>query len=482
MDWKQLGRYEILERIGQGQLSTVYAANDIQLHRKVAIKIFLPEISKNNVLRTALLRETELISSLEHSAIVPIYDFGEYQGHIFVVMRHMSGGNLKYCLRSGSFSALESNEILQRVASALDFAHRRRIVHGEIKPTNVLLDQQGNAFLTDFGFLRLALSQNLQVPTLNLRDLAYFAPEIRLQPSLSTVPSDIYSLGILLFELLTGLLPEETLRLAGQSVQPQFGNIPNIRSVRPDLPVGSETIIHRATDTDITNRYATAGAMAAAFGSVVEAAVLRGRGSVSNLLYPRPSATGTLPVAAASGAGRNPTTYVGVELLPIIENATGAPRLEPTPKNMVNPVVRKTFATVLLAFIMLGLVGSLIGFSYREILLRQNAAVAVTQVGDATSALTSYLTSKTATTANVLGVTAQASISFTASPSVGDFPTNTLLPKSTETLGSISTGLTATPAGHHCQHAYVDRYSTDFSEQFDRDTHPYGRFYNPCEC
>jgi hypothetical protein len=185
--------------------------------------------------------------------------------------------------------------------------------------------------------------------------------------------------------------------------------------------------------------------MAAAFGSVVEAAVLRGRGSASNLLYPRPSATGTLPVAAASGAGRNPTTYVGVELLPSIENATGAPRLEPAPKNTGEPGGAQD---VCYGFI--SLYYARVGRQLDWLFVPRNSAPPKCRCGGYSSGrrhqcLDQLFDIQNSYVANVLGVTAQASLSLTASPSVGDFPTNTLLPKSTETLGSISTGLTATP-------------------------------------
>jgi serine/threonine-protein kinase len=269
---KRFGRYELLSEIGRGRMATVYLAQDTQVQRRVAIKIFHSEFINNGVIKTRLLREAALISSLEHSAIVPIYDFGELNNQVFVAMRYMSGGSLEGLLASGTFSVVETEGVVNRLASACDFAHHRRVIHGSLSPNNVLFDQQGNAFVADFGFARLGLESGLLWQNMSGKYAAYLAPEQLQNRVLFSTESDIYALGILIFKMLTGFLPSEAHSLAGQSVQPDTSVIPNVRAIRPDLPSGVEVVVEKATQYQPTARYVSAGALAADFTSALERA------------------------------------------------------------------------------------------------------------------------------------------------------------------------------------------------------------------
>ncbi len=275
MSSESIGRYEILTEAGKGRFATAYIARDLQVQRKVVFKVFTPELTVNPKIREAFLREVGRNSSLEHSAIVPVYDFGEYNRHVYMVSRYMTGRSLEACLQSGAFSMIETVSIFKQLCSGLDFAHRRGILHGDIRPNNILFDQQGNAFLADFGFARLARG----VASLNGKLLpennAYLAPEKQQRILVDSVASDIYALGIVLFKMLTGLLPAEANALAGQPFRRNGEEIPNIRTIRPDLPAGTDLIVAKATARNPQDRYTTAGEIATALAAAIDVSKTR---------------------------------------------------------------------------------------------------------------------------------------------------------------------------------------------------------------
>ncbi|MCA9872998.1 MAG: serine/threonine protein kinase, partial [Anaerolineales bacterium] len=157
---EKIGRYEVEEEIGRGGMATVYKAYDPRFERHVAIKVLPPEFMHDAEFRARFNREAKTIASLEHPAIVPVYDYGEDAGLLYLVMRYMPGGSLADRLENGPLSIEESAEILQRLGSALDRAHSEGIIHRDLKPSNILFDQYGDAFLADFGIVRLTTSDS----------------------------------------------------------------------------------------------------------------------------------------------------------------------------------------------------------------------------------------------------------------------------------------------------------------------------------
>jgi serine/threonine-protein kinase len=158
MSQDNVSRYQVVEEIGRGGMATVYRAFDPMFKRDVAVKIMSGELLQDPLLRARFEREAQTIAALEHPAIVPVYDFGEDAGRLFLVMRYMDGGTLTDRLSQGSLSIAETTSILARIGGALERAHQKGIIHRDLKPSNILFDSYNDAFLADFGIARLTES------------------------------------------------------------------------------------------------------------------------------------------------------------------------------------------------------------------------------------------------------------------------------------------------------------------------------------
>jgi serine/threonine protein kinase len=201
---KKYGRYEIESELGRGGMSTVYLANDPRFGRKVALKVMSQTLRDDPTFRGRFEREARIIATLEHPAIVPVYDYGEDRAP-YLVMRYMPGGTLADRIISGPLTLETAVPIIQRLAGALDHAHEHGVIHRDLKPGNILFDQYNNAFLTDFGIVKLVQGSNTALTASGVIGTpAYMSPEqIHGETSLDG-RSDIYTLGIILFEMLTG--------------------------------------------------------------------------------------------------------------------------------------------------------------------------------------------------------------------------------------------------------------------------------------
>lgn len=258
-----IGRYEILRQIGHGGMSIVFLAHDPLVKRDVAIKL----LSRQRVLdNDALIRfqqEAEIVARLQHSCIVPVFDFGHYDQRPYMVMQYMAGGSLADRLTAGPLDLPALAPIMARVATALDTAHQRLIIHRDLKPANVLFDEQGQSYLADFGVakIRAGFAQQL-TGNLVLGTPEYMSPEqVRGQHSLDG-RSDIYGLGIVFFQALTGKYPFRATTPMGTAVAHIMDPIPYILDTRPDLPRETELIVSKVLAKDRDKRYATAQAFA----------------------------------------------------------------------------------------------------------------------------------------------------------------------------------------------------------------------------
>src|SRR3972149_759574 len=155
MSVERFGRYEIKAELGRGGMATVYHAFDPRFKRDVALKVLPREFLHDPTFRARFEHEAHIIATLEHSAIVPVHDFGEEEGQPYLVMRFLTGGSLLERMKRGPLSLTETAAIFARIASALDEAHRRGIVHRDLKPGNILFDGPGEAYLSDFGIAKL---------------------------------------------------------------------------------------------------------------------------------------------------------------------------------------------------------------------------------------------------------------------------------------------------------------------------------------
>lgn len=266
----KFGRYQIIKEIGRGGMATVYHAYDPTFEREVAIKVLPPEFLHNSQFRARFEREAKTIASLEHAAIVPLYDFGEQDGQPYIVMRFMSGGSLEDRLKKGALSPSEAAQIIVRLAPALDAAHQRGIIHRDLKPGNILFDTYGDAFLSDFGIARLTQEG---AATLTggaiIGTPAYMSPEQIQGEKTLDGRSDIYALGIIFFQMLTGKIPYQSDTPAKLMMMHLTDPIPHLMDVKGDLPPTIEPVIEKSLAKDPAQRFGTASEMAQALRTAI---------------------------------------------------------------------------------------------------------------------------------------------------------------------------------------------------------------------
>ncbi|MGB3717399.1 MAG: tetratricopeptide repeat protein [Candidatus Promineifilaceae bacterium] len=269
MSQQSVSRYQIIDEIGRGGMATVYRAFDPMFRRDVAVKIMVGEHLQNSMMRARFEREAQTIAALEHPAIVPVYDFGEDDGRLFLVMRIMTGGTLTDRLKQGAMSVSETSTILQRIGGALERAHDNGIVHRDLKPSNILFDSYGDAFLADFGIARLTESTVTLTGQAVIGTPAYMSPEQIHGDKAIDGRSDIYALGVICFEMLTGQRPYWDDSPAKVMMKHIIDPVPNIRQVNPDLPDGIDMIIARTMAKEPDDRFSSASEMTDTLEAVI---------------------------------------------------------------------------------------------------------------------------------------------------------------------------------------------------------------------
>ena len=250
--------YRIEALVGRGGMGVVYRAYDPRLKRNVALKLIAPEFSEDAPFRDRFLTETELAASLEHPNVVPIHDAGEVDGQLYIAMRYVEGSDLKTLLaEQGVLEPARALAVCSQVADALDHAHERGLVHRDVKPSNVLLDQREHVYLADFGLSRRLAEPGIPSGTgPSLGTPAYAAPE-QIEGRDVDGRADVYSLGCMLYECLTGEVPFERdseLALLWAHVQEPP---PKPSEHEPDLRSEIDTVIATAMAKDPDNRYAS---------------------------------------------------------------------------------------------------------------------------------------------------------------------------------------------------------------------------------
>lgn len=269
MTLETVGRYKIISELGRGGMSTVYSAHDPISNRDVAIKILPPELLHDPMFRARFEREAQIIAALEHPAILPIYDYGEADGQPFFVMRLMTGGSLADRLRHGPLPLAEAARIISKLAGALDEAHQRGIIHRDLKPGNILFDQNQNPVLADFGIAKLSEAGATLTGNVIVGTPAYMSPEQGRGEKDLDGRSDVYSLGVILFEMLTGHVPFQADTPMGQIIKHMNSPIPVVFTYQPGLPRDIQEVINRAMHKRKFGRFSSAGEMAQALQAVV---------------------------------------------------------------------------------------------------------------------------------------------------------------------------------------------------------------------
>jgi len=323
------GRYKILELIGGGGMSNVYLAHDMILDRDIAIKILRYDFSNEEELRRRFQREALSTTSLAHPHIVNIFDVGEEGSLHYLVMEYVPGKTLKeYIIDNSPVAPEQAVKIMKQLASALAHAHQNQIVHRDIKPQNILMDAEGNVKISDFG-IAMALSATSYTQTNSvLGTVHYLSPE-QARGGTANKKSDIYSLGIVMFELLTGKLPfsgESAVSIALKHLQTET---PSLREIVPSMPQSLENVVLKATAKNPQHRYQSANEMEEDLSTVL---------LPERLNEPKFSAPIDEDATRAMPAIKDPAVYGSVE-----ETKTLAPvsKKEPAKKPAAPPAKKK---------------------------------------------------------------------------------------------------------------------------------------------
>ena len=254
-------RYKIIKSIGEGGMANVYLAFDTILEREVAVKILRGDLAEDEKFVRRFQREANSASSLKHPNIVEVYDVGEDDGKYFIVMEYINGKTLKSLIKKRGVLTLEEViDIMLQLTSAVSCAHDSYIIHRDIKPQNVMILEDGRVKITDFG-IAMALNNNELTQTNSVMGSVHYLPPEQANGSGSTIKSDIYSLGILMFELLTGKLPFKGENAVEIAIKQMREPIPSVKSISPDIPQSVENVVLKACAKNPKNRYDTAREM-----------------------------------------------------------------------------------------------------------------------------------------------------------------------------------------------------------------------------
>ncbi|HHS98514.1 MAG TPA: serine/threonine-protein kinase [Chloroflexi bacterium] len=285
-----VGPYRIVEKLGQGGMATVFKAYHPALDRYVAIKVLHPAFQEDPHFLARFQREARIVAKLDHPNIVPVYDFAEHRGHPYLVMRFIEGETLKARLRRGPLSLEEVWRVMRAVGDALSYAHRQGVLHRDIKPSNIILTPDGHVYLTDFGLARMAqagestLSRDMMVGTPQ-----YISPEQAKGETNLDARTDIYSLGVVLYELLVGRVPFQADTPYAVIHDHIFTPLPLPRKINPDLPEPLERVLLKALAKDPDDRFQSVEEMMQAFEEALGTASTVASALPETVIAPRPT-------------------------------------------------------------------------------------------------------------------------------------------------------------------------------------------------
>ena len=269
MHLEHFGRYQVKRVLGYGGMATVYHAYDPHFERDVALKVLPSKFLHDPKFQKRFRLEAITVGRLEHGAIVPVYDFGEDHQQPYIVMRYLSGGTLRDWLKNGVLPLTNAAQIATRIAFALEEAYQQGVVHRDLKPSNILLDKQGNAFLSDFGIAKLMAGNMTLTGEQLIGTPQYMSPEQGNGDKTIDHRADIYALGVILYEMLTGEVPFRG-KMPAQIILAHLTQpVPNIHDHCPELPSECATIISKAMAKEPSDRYQSAGEFANALQTII---------------------------------------------------------------------------------------------------------------------------------------------------------------------------------------------------------------------
>ena len=277
------GRYSVLSKIGGGGMADVWLAEDTHLQRRIALKVLHPRLAQDREFVMRFQREAESAAGLQHPNVVAVFDRGEWQGTYYIAMQYVEGPTLKQLIDSG-ITVEQGVAVIRQVLQAAGYAHRQGIVHRDLKPQNVIVDPEGKAVVTDFGIARAGVSDITQTGSV-MGTPHYLSPE-QAQGFEVTAVSDLYSIGVMLYEVLTGRVPfegESAVAVAMKQVS-QMPQRPS--SIQPRVSPALDAVVMRALEKDPGQRFQSADAFIAALDQAMREPGGAGRGTTSFAALP----------------------------------------------------------------------------------------------------------------------------------------------------------------------------------------------------
>lgn len=265
-------RYQLTERIGEGGMAEVYLGTDIRLKRDIAVKVLRPQYSSDKQFLDRFLDEARAMAGFSHPNIVNVYDAGRERGRSYIVMEYVAGTDLRKLIKQrGALSVEQAMKIAEQVAQGVAAAHNKHIVHRDIKPGNVLITPDGDVKVADFGIARaVSDSKHLTEPGVVWGTTAYLSPE-QIRGDAATPASDVYSMGVVLYEMLSGKPPFQGEDRVAIALQHLHDAPTSLSEKNPKVPRGVENLINRAMAKEPSQRYSTADEFARAIRMYLDA-------------------------------------------------------------------------------------------------------------------------------------------------------------------------------------------------------------------
>ncbi|MCA9952652.1 MAG: protein kinase [Anaerolineales bacterium] len=304
---KQLGPYQVIEPIGEGGMAAIYKAYQPGVDRFVALKVLPQRLAEDPGFVGRFQQEARILAQLQHPHILPVFDYGESEGYTYIVMPYIKSGTLADLMHGSPFPLTQTITIISQLANALDYAHNKDLIHRDIKPSNILIDESGNCLLTDFGIAKLFTSTSRFTSTGGIIGTPdYMSPEQGQGYKLDK-RSDVYSLGIILYEMVTGRVPFTAETPIATIFKHINDPLPAPHQFNSTVPESVELVVLRALAKKPADRFQTAGDLANALQT-----------AVTNIEAGIPTQIEALSATVALGsAGRTKDAYVSRRLLPL---------------------------------------------------------------------------------------------------------------------------------------------------------------------
>jgi serine/threonine-protein kinase len=308
------GRYKLEAKLGSGGMSTVYLARDSTLDRQVAVKVMHREMSEQPDQLERFRQEARAVAKLSHPNVVAVIDAGEDGGYPYIVFEYVEGETLKQ--RIARVGALDTQEALAyaiEIARGLTVAHARSMVHRDIKPQNVLIDAEGRAKLTDFGISRQLEQDGMTATGRVLGTTDYVAPEQAMGHGVDP-RSDVYSLGVVLYEMLIGQVPFHADSQVGVAMKHVNEELPDVQQRRPEISAAAALVVERATDKDPARRYQEVGEMIDDLSTALEVEAARAGSTTGEAT----SVLDAVPPAKRQLSGRGRWSWAAIALIVLV--------------------------------------------------------------------------------------------------------------------------------------------------------------------